>query len=76
MSTTRLSSSRIIPGHRPHTLPPITPPPSQVGGHAGVQTTEDGPLLLKPALPPRELASCQLVRNGVSLDMDATTVAK
>ncbi len=28
--------------------------PSQVGGHQGIQTTEDGALLMKPALP-REL---------------------
>jgi len=28
----------------------ITPLASQVGGHAGVSTTEDGSLLIKPAL--------------------------
>ncbi|KIM50975.1 hypothetical protein SCLCIDRAFT_96338, partial [Scleroderma citrinum Foug A] len=36
---------------------------AQVGGHTGVQTTEDGSLLLKPALQ-REVAFYQLVRDG------------
>ncbi|KAI6156346.1 hypothetical protein EDD17DRAFT_1626671, partial [Pisolithus thermaeus] len=49
-STTRSSSPHVAP-HRSHTLPPTAPLSSQVGGHAGVQTTEDGSLLLKPALP-------------------------
>ncbi|KAI6140293.1 hypothetical protein BKA82DRAFT_3956641, partial [Pisolithus tinctorius] len=47
---------------------------SQVGRHAGVQTTEDGSLLLKPGLP-RELAFYQFIRHGISPDMDAATVA-
>lgn len=35
----------------PATLAATHPLTAQVGGHAGVQTTEDGSLLLKPALP-------------------------
>ncbi|KAI6109109.1 SAICAR synthase-like protein [Pisolithus croceorrhizus] len=70
-STTRSSSPHVAP-HRSHTLPPTAPLSSQVGGHAGVQTTEDGSLLLKPALP-RELEFYQLIRDGVSPDVDAAT---
>ncbi|KAG6375733.1 hypothetical protein JVT61DRAFT_2579 [Boletus reticuloceps] len=47
---------------RAHTLPPTAPLSQQVGGHAGVQVTEDGSLLLKPALP-REIAFYQSVRD-------------
>jgi 1D-myo-inositol-tetrakisphosphate 5-kinase/inositol-polyphosphate multikinase len=47
---------------RAHTLPPTTPLSQQVGGHAGVQVTEDESLLLKPALP-REIAFYQFVRD-------------
>jgi len=35
---------------------------SQVGGHAGILTNEDGELVIKPALP-RELAFYQQIRN-------------
>lgn len=48
---------------RSRTLPPTTALAAQVGGHTGVQTTEDGSLLLKPALQ-REVAFYQLVRDG------------
>lgn len=48
--------------HRAHTLPPTAPLSQQVGGHAGVQVTEDESLLLKPALP-REIAFYQCVRD-------------
>jgi 1D-myo-inositol-tetrakisphosphate 5-kinase/inositol-polyphosphate multikinase len=34
-----------------HSTFSIVPLPSQVGGHAGVQTSEDGSLIFKPALP-------------------------
>ena len=51
--------------HRSHTLPPTTALAAQVGGHAGVQTTEDGSLLLKPALA-AEVAFYQLVRDGAN----------
>ena len=47
---------------RSHTLPPTTPLSQQVGGHAGVQVTEDESLLLKPALP-REIVFYQFVRD-------------
>ncbi|KAH0830094.1 hypothetical protein J3R83DRAFT_1429 [Lanmaoa asiatica] len=47
---------------RAHTLPPTTPLSQQIGGHAGVQVTEDESLLLKPALP-REIAFYQFVRD-------------
>ncbi|KIO00853.1 hypothetical protein M404DRAFT_1003556, partial [Pisolithus tinctorius Marx 270] len=57
MSTTRSSP------HRSYTLPPTVLLSSQVGRHAGVQTTEDGSLLLKPGLP-RELAFYQFIRHG------------
>ncbi|KAF9228918.1 SAICAR synthase-like protein [Gyrodon lividus] len=50
------------PPKRSRTLAPSTPLSQQVGGHAGVQTTEDESLLLKPALP-REIAFYQLVRD-------------
>lgn len=49
---------------RAHTLQPTTPLSQQVGGHAGVQVTEDESLLLKPTLP-REIAFYQLVRDIV-----------
>ena len=51
--------------HRSHTLPPTTALAAQVGGHAGVQITEDGSLLLKPALA-AEVAFYQLVRDGAN----------
>ncbi|KAI6142279.1 hypothetical protein EDD17DRAFT_1498396 [Pisolithus thermaeus] len=70
-SIIRPSSPHVAP-RRSHTLPPTVPLSSQVGGHAGVQTTEDGSLLLKPALP-RELEFYQLIRDGVSPDVDAAT---
>ncbi|KIK16409.1 hypothetical protein PISMIDRAFT_267780 [Pisolithus microcarpus 441] len=74
MTTDSVSTtSPHIPPSRSHTLPPTTPLSSQVGGHAGVQTTEDGSLLLKPALP-RELEFYQLIRDGVSPEIDAATV--
>ncbi|KAG6332882.1 hypothetical protein ID866_6207 [Astraeus odoratus] len=60
--------------HRSRTLSPTCPLSSQVGGHEGVQTTEDGSLLLKPALP-REVAFYQLVRDGIAPGVDASTVA-
>ncbi|KAI6110865.1 hypothetical protein EDD16DRAFT_1809145 [Pisolithus croceorrhizus] len=69
--TTRSSSPHVAP-RRSHTLPPTVPLSSQVGGHAGIQTTEDGSLLLKSALP-RELEFYQLIRDGVSPDIDAAT---
>ncbi|KIJ05274.1 inositol-polyphosphate multikinase [Paxillus involutus ATCC 200175] len=47
---------------RSRTLAPATALSQQVGGHAGVQTTEDESLLLKPALP-REITFYQLVRD-------------
>ncbi|KAH7890096.1 inositol polyphosphate multikinase [Phlebopus sp. FC_14] len=60
---------------RTHTLPPTTALSSQVGGHSGVQTTEDGSLLLKPALP-NEVAFYQLVRDSDTAAIDAATVIK
>ncbi|KAI6098065.1 hypothetical protein EDD16DRAFT_1664657, partial [Pisolithus croceorrhizus] len=45
---------------------------SQVGGHAGIQTTQGGSLLLKPALL-AELECYQLICDGVSPDINATT---
>ncbi|KAF9232017.1 hypothetical protein BU15DRAFT_55484 [Melanogaster broomeanus] len=54
-----------VPRHPPkrsRTLAPSTPLSQQVGGHAGVQTTEDDSLLLKPALP-REIEFYQLIRD-------------
>lgn len=39
---------------------------SQVGGHAGVLSSEDGELLIKPALP-RELAFYQLLQRDDKL---------
>ncbi|KAI6142227.1 hypothetical protein BKA82DRAFT_1007807 [Pisolithus tinctorius] len=77
MSTDAVSTSSPhahITIHRSHTLPPTAPLSSQVGGHAGVQTTEDGSLLLKPALS-RELAFYQLVRDGISSDIGGPTAA-
>ena len=59
--------------HRSRTLPPTTALAAQVGGHTGVQTTEDGSLLLKPALP-GEVAFYQLVRDGTDPSVDASTV--
>ncbi|KIJ63405.1 hypothetical protein HYDPIDRAFT_92519 [Hydnomerulius pinastri MD-312] len=50
------------PPKRSRTLSPTTALSQQVGGHKGVQTTEDNTLLLKPALP-REVAFYQLVRD-------------
>ncbi|KIK93044.1 hypothetical protein PAXRUDRAFT_145947 [Paxillus rubicundulus Ve08.2h10] len=50
------------PPKRSRTLAPATALSQQVGGHAGVQTTEDESLLLKPALP-REITFYQLVRD-------------
>ncbi|OAX34997.1 SAICAR synthase-like protein [Rhizopogon vinicolor AM-OR11-026] len=44
----------------PTTLAKVHPLADQVGGHAGVQTTEDDSLLLKPALP-REIHFYQLI---------------
>ena len=35
----------------PTTIPRSQPLTTQVGGHAGVQTTDDGSLLIKPAVP-------------------------
>ncbi|KAG9317957.1 hypothetical protein JVU11DRAFT_9 [Chiua virens] len=49
---------------RARTLPPSAPLSQQVGGHAGVQVTEDESLLLKPALP-HEVSFYQLVRDIV-----------
>ncbi|KAI5990883.1 hypothetical protein EDD15DRAFT_1133704 [Pisolithus albus] len=73
MTTDSVSTtSPHLPPSRSHTLPPTAPLSSQVGGHAGVQTTEDGSLLLKPALP-RELEFYQLIRDGVSPGIDAAT---
>ncbi|KAH9483532.1 Inositol polyphosphate multikinase [Psilocybe cubensis] len=40
---------------------------TQVGGHAGVTTTEDGSLLIKPALP-RELEFYQKLQGDSALD--------
>ncbi|KIN95071.1 hypothetical protein M404DRAFT_166805 [Pisolithus tinctorius Marx 270] len=77
MSTDAVSTSSPhahITIQRSHTLPPTAPLSSQVGGHAGVQTTEDGSLLLKPALS-RELAFYQLVRDGISSDIGGPTAA-
>ncbi|KAI5983025.1 hypothetical protein EDD15DRAFT_2202363 [Pisolithus albus] len=51
---------------------PPTMTMDSVGGHAGIQTTEDGSLLLEPALS-RELVFYQLVRDGLSPDIDAAT---
>ncbi|KAI6009624.1 hypothetical protein F5J12DRAFT_44518 [Pisolithus orientalis] len=67
MPTSRSSSPRDTP-HRSSTLPPTAPLSSQVGGHAGVQTTEDGSLLFKPVFS-REL---EFVRDGLSPDIAAT----
>ncbi|KIK20548.1 hypothetical protein PISMIDRAFT_579010 [Pisolithus microcarpus 441] len=73
MDSVSTMSPHIAP-HRPHTLPPTAPLSSQVGGHAGIQTTaKDDSLLLKPALP-GELEFYQLIRDGMSRDIDATTV--
>ncbi|KAG1725016.1 uncharacterized protein EDB91DRAFT_1062511 [Suillus paluster] len=44
----------------PPTIAATHPLAGQVGGHAGVQTTEDGSLLLKPALP-HEIAFYQQI---------------
>ncbi|KAG2148765.1 hypothetical protein DEU56DRAFT_79618 [Suillus clintonianus] len=44
----------------PPTLSATRPLAAQVGGHAGVETTEDGSLLLKPALP-REIEFYQQI---------------
>ncbi|CAA7260949.1 unnamed protein product [Cyclocybe aegerita] len=41
---------------------------SQVGGHAGVMTTEDGSLLIKPALP-RELHFYQALQQDPALEV-------
>ncbi|KIK17088.1 hypothetical protein PISMIDRAFT_15358 [Pisolithus microcarpus 441] len=71
VSTTRSSSPHIAP-RRSHTPLPPAPLSSQVGGHAGIQTTEDGSLLLKTALP-RELEFYQLIRDGMSSDIDVAT---
>jgi 1D-myo-inositol-tetrakisphosphate 5-kinase/inositol-polyphosphate multikinase len=40
---------------------------SQVGGHPGVLTTEDGSLIIKPALP-RELAFYEALQNDAALE--------
>ncbi|KAI6004666.1 hypothetical protein EDD15DRAFT_2191474 [Pisolithus albus] len=69
MDSVSATSPHIAP-HRSHTLPSTAPLSSQVGGHASVQTTEDGSLLLKLALP-RELEFYQLIRDGMSRDIDA-----
>ena len=51
----------------------IHPLESQVGGHAGVSTTENGSLLIKPALP-TELAFYQrLQQDGGLEDLRAFT---
>ncbi|KAH7920680.1 SAICAR synthase-like protein [Leucogyrophana mollusca] len=50
----------------PSNLPPTVPLASQVGGHAGVQTTEDNSLLLKPALP-QEIAFYQQIASDPTL---------
>ncbi|KAI6104711.1 hypothetical protein EV401DRAFT_2016032, partial [Pisolithus croceorrhizus] len=71
-SKTRSSSPHVAP-HRSHTLPPTKLLPSQVGGHAGIQTTQDGSLLFKQTLL-AELEFYQLIRDGVSPDIDAATV--
>ncbi|KAI6110866.1 hypothetical protein EDD16DRAFT_1710543 [Pisolithus croceorrhizus] len=62
VSPTRSSSPHVAP-HQSHTLPPTALLSSQVGGYSGVQTTEDGALLFKPALP-RELEFYQLTYVG------------
>lgn len=58
---------------------PITPAAThslanQVGGHAGVQTTEDDSLMLKPALP-REIDFYQLIA-AVGDDDDLSKLRK
>ncbi|KAL4066136.1 hypothetical protein V8B97DRAFT_2068385 [Scleroderma yunnanense] len=70
---TTTSSPSTLPPRRSRTLPPTSALAAQVGGHSGVQTTEDGSLLLKPALP-REVAFYQLVRDGTNPDIDGSLV--
>ena len=45
----------------------IHPLESQVGGHAGVSTTENGSLLIKPAVP-KELAFYQRLQQDSNLE--------
>ncbi|KAI6117815.1 hypothetical protein EDD16DRAFT_1586020 [Pisolithus croceorrhizus] len=70
-STTRSSLPHVTP-HRSHTLPSTKLFSSQVGGHAGIQTTQDGSLLLKPVLL-AELECYRPIRDGVPPDIDAAT---
>ena len=58
MSETPSSSSTPIPG--------LVALPSQVGGHAGVETTEDGSLIIKPVRH-RELQFYQSLQQDPTL---------
>ena len=51
----------------------IHPLESQVGGHVGVSTTEDGSLLIKPAVPTEVAFYQQLQRDSNLEDLRAFT---
>ena len=51
----------------------ITPLASQVGGHDGVQSTSDGSLIIKPALPAEAAFYQRLAQDGKLEELRAFT---